>query len=165
MSRKVAFYGIFAALAVLMGYVEMIVPSPVPIPGVKLGFANVIVLIALYFMGGKAALGINIIRVMISALLFNGFSGLLFSIAGAAVSYIVMVCVKKIKSASIIGVSVAGGIAHNVAQIVVAAVILDTPGLMYDFPALLISGTVTGVVIGIISKYCLKNIEKAGYKY
>ena len=88
MSRKVAFYGIFAALAVLMGYVEMIVPSPVPIPGVKLGFANVIVLIALYFMGGKAALGINIIRVMISALLFNGFSGLLFSIAGAAVSYI-----------------------------------------------------------------------------
>ena len=157
MSRKVAFYGIFAALAVLMGYVEMIVPSPVPIPGVKLGFANVIVLIALYFMGGKAALGINIIRVMISALLFNGFSGLLFSIAGAAVSYIVMVCVKKIKSA--------GGIAHNVAQIVVAAVILDTPGLMYYFPALLISGTVTGVVIGIISKYCLKNIEKAGYKY
>ena len=76
-----------------------------------------------------------------------------------------MVCVKKIKSVSIIGVSVAGGIAHNVAQIVVAAVILDTPGLMYYFPALLISGTVTGVVIGIISKYCLKNIEKAGYKY
>lgn len=165
MSRKVAFYGIFAALAVLMGYVEMAVPSPVPIPGVKLGFANVIILIALYFMGGKAAIGINIIRVMISALLFNGVSGLLFSIAGAAASFTVMILIKNIKGVSIIGVSVMGGITHNLAQIGVAALILDTPGLIYYFPALLVSGTVTGVVTGLIAKYCLKNIEKAGYKY
>ena len=67
MSRKVAFYGIFAALAILMGYVEAMLPSPVPIQGVKLGLANVIVLIAMYFMGERAAIGINVIRVVISA--------------------------------------------------------------------------------------------------
>ena len=113
MSRKVAFYGIFAALGILMGYVEAILPSPVPIQGVKLGLANVIVLIAMYFMGGKAALGINVIRVLISALLFNGFSGFLYSMAGAGASFIVMLLAKKIKSSGIIGVSVLGGVTHN----------------------------------------------------
>ena len=85
MSKKVAFYGVFAALAILMGYVESLFPPPVPVQGVKLGLANVIVLIALYFMGAKAALGINVIRVVISALLFSGFSGFLYSIAISAV--------------------------------------------------------------------------------
>ena len=96
MSRRVAFYGIFAALAVLMGYVEAMVPAPVPIPGIKLGLANVIVLISMYFISNKAALGVNVIRVLMSALLFNGFSGFLFSIAGAGISYIVMVLAKRI---------------------------------------------------------------------
>ena len=165
MSRKVAFYGIFAALAVLMGYVEAMVPSPVPIPGVKLGLANVIVLIALYFMGTGAAIGVNVIRVIISALLFNGFSGFLFSIAGAALSMLVMYLAKKVRSSSVIGVSVLGGVVHNIGQIAVAAVVLQTPGLMYYLPTLLISGIVTGIVIGIVAKYCLSHIEKSGLKY
>ncbi len=165
MSRRVAFYGIFAALAVLMGYVEAMVPAPVPIPGIKLGLANVIVLISMYFISNKAALGVNVIRVVMSALLFNGFSGFLFSIAGAGISYIVMVLAKRIKSSSIIGVSVLGGVTHNIAQIGVAAIVLDTPGLMYYVPVILISGIITGVIIGIVSKYCLKHIEKAGLKY
>lgn len=165
MSRKVAFYGIFAALAILMGYVEAMLPSPVPIQGVKLGLANVIVLIALYFMGGKAALGINMIRVIISALLFNGFSGFLYSMAGAGASFIVMLLAKKIRSSSIIGVSVLGGVTHNIAQIAVAAAVLNTPGLLYYVPVLLISGTIMGVITGIVAKYCLSHIEKAGYKY
>lgn len=165
MSRKVAFYGIFAALAVLMGYVEAMVPSPVPIPGVKLGLANVIVLIALYFMGTGSAIGVNVIRVIISALLFNGFSGFLFSIAGAALSMLVMYLAKKVRSSSVIGVSVLGGVAHNIGQIAVAAVVLQTPGLMYYLPTLLISGIVTGIVIGIVAKYCLSHIEKSGLKY
>ena len=165
MSKKVAFYGIFAALAVLMGYVEAIFPMPVPIPGVKLGLANVIVLIAMYFMGNKAALGVNIIRVCISSLLFGGFSGFLFSIAGATLSYIVMISVKKIKSSSIIGVSILGGVAHNIGQIGVAAVVLHTPGLMYYVPMLLVSGLITGVVIGMVAKICLNHVDKSGIKY
>ncbi len=165
MSKKVAFYGVFAALAILMGYVESLFPPPVPVQGVKLGLANVIVLIALYFMGAKAALGINVIRVVISALLFSGFSGFLYSIAGAGVSFIIMVLAKKIKSSGIIGVSVLGGVAHNIAQIGVAAAVLNTPGLFYYLPVLIISGVVMGVITGIAARYCLNHIEKSGFKY
>ena len=147
MSKKVAFYGVFAALAILIG------------------LANVIVLIALYFMGAKAALGINVIRVVISALLFSGFSGFLYSIAGAGVSFIIMVLAKKIKSSGIIGVSVLGGVAHNIAQIGVAAAVLNTPGLFYYLPVLIISGVVMGVITGIAARYCLNHIEKSGFKY
>ena len=165
MSKKVAFYGVFAALAILMGYVESLFPPPVPVQGVKLGLANVIVLIALYFMGAKAALGINVIRVVISALLFSGFSGFLYSIAGAGVSFIIMVLAKKIKSSGIIGVSVLGGVAHNIAQIGVAAAVLNTPGLFYYLPVLIISGVVMGVITAIAARYCLTHIEKSGFKY
>lgn len=165
MSRKVAFYGIFAALAILMGYVEAMVKIPIPVPGIKLGLANVIVVMAMYFMGNKTAVGVNIIRVLMSALLFNGFTGFLYSISGALVSFIVMCLAKKIKGLSIVGVSVLGGVTHNVAQIAVASVVLQTPGLMYYVPILLIAGVVTGVVIGIVAKYCLKHIEKSGIKF
>ena len=165
MSKKVAFYGVFAALAILMGYVESLFPPPVPVQGVKLGLANVIVLIALYFMGAKAALGINVIRVVISALLFSGFSGFLYSIAGAGVSFIIMVLAKKIKSSGVIGVSVLGGVAHNIAQFGVAAAVLNTPGLFYYLPVLIISGVVMGVITGIAARYCLNHIEKSGFKY
>ena len=165
MSKKVAFYGVFAALAILMGYVESLFPPPVPVQGVKLGLANVIVLIALYFMGAKAALGINVIRVVISALLFSGFSGFLYSIAGAGVSFIIMVLAKKIKSSGVIGVSVLGGVAHNIAQIGVAAAVLNTPGLFYYLPVLIISGVVMGLITGIAARYCLNHIEKSGFKY
>ncbi|MEA4971990.1 hypothetical protein SDC9_64731 [bioreactor metagenome] len=165
MSRKVAFYGIFAALGILMGYVEYIIPSPVPVPGIKLGLANVIVLIAMYFIGNKAALSVSAVRVLISSLLFGGFSGFLYSIAGALVSFFVMASVKKIKSAGIIGVSIMGGVSHNIAQIAVAALVLQTTGLVYYIPALLVSGVITGIVIGIVAKHSLAHIEKAGIKF
>lgn len=165
MSRKVAFYGIFASLAIMLGYVEFILPSPVPIPGIKLGLANVIVLIALYFMGNRAALSVSIVRVVISSLLFGGFSGFLYSIAGALVSFSVMASVKKIKSAGIIGVSIMGGVFHNIAQIAVAAIVLQTSGLLYYIPMLLVSGVLTGIVIGIVAKNSLAHIEKAGIKF
>lgn len=165
MSRKVAFYGIFASLAILMGYIEFIIPSPVPVPGVKLGLANVIVLIAMYFINNKAALSVSVIRVLVSSLLFGGFSGFLYSITGALVSFVVMVSVKKIKSAGIIGVSIMGGVSHNIAQIAVAALVLQTVGLIYYIPALLVAGVITGVIIGIVAKYSLVHIKKAGIKF
>ena len=165
MGRKVAFYGIFAALAVLMGYVEAMVQIPIPVPGIKLGLANVIVVIAMYFMGNKTAIGVNVIRVIMSALLFNGFSGFLYSISGAALSFVVMCLAKKINGSGIVGVSVLGGITHNLAQIGVAAMVLQTPGLMYYFPMLLAAGTITGIIIGIVAKYCLVYIQKTGLKY
>lgn len=165
MSRKVAFYGILSALAILMGYVEYIIPSPVPIPGIKLGLANVIVVIAMYFVGNKAAMSVSAIRVVVSSLLFGGFSGFLYSISGATASFIVMAFVKKIRCSGMLGVSILGGVFHNLAQIAVAALILQTVGLVYYIPVLLISGVITGIIIGMIAKYCLMYIEKAGIKF
>ena len=93
--KKIPYYGLFAALAILMGYVEMMFPMPIPIPGVKLGLANVVVIIMMYFMDVKGAFFISLIRVFLSGLLFAGFAGLLYSLAGAMLSFAVMALLKK----------------------------------------------------------------------
>ena len=125
------------------------IPVPVPIPGVKLGLANVIVIIMLYFMDAKSAFFVSLIRVLLSGLLFAGFAGMLYSMAGALCSFAVMVLLQKTGKFSIIGVSVAGGIFHNVGQIVVASLVVQNVRMAYYLPFLLVSGVVTGVLIGI----------------
>ena len=154
MSKKVAYYGIFASLAILMGYIEGIFPMPFPIPGIKLGLSNVIVLMALYIMDEKTAFGVSIIRVFVSALLFRGFLGLWYSLAGAMLSFIVMVIAKRTNKLSTVGVSVLGGIFHNVGQIVIACIILGRTAVVYLLPILMVSGIITGFVIGVLVGRC-----------
>ena len=160
MAKKTAYYGIFAALAILMGYVEAVIPIPVPIPGIKIGLSNIIVLLCMYVMGKKEAFYISIVRVIISALLFRGFMGLWYSLAGAFLSYGVMVLVSRIKSVSIVGVSITGGVFHNIGQIAVACIILGRNVVLYLIPVLLVSGAVTGFAIGVIGSYCVKYVDK-----
>lgn len=159
-SRKVAYYGIFSALAILMGYVERMIPISVAIPGIKLGLANVIVLLTLYSMGTKSAFFISLVRILISALLFSGFAGFLYSVSGALCSFLAMVWIKKIKGFSMVGVSVAGGIFHNIGQIVMASIVVSTPKLMYYLPILLFSGVVTGIATGIAAQHALPYLRK-----
>ena len=154
--RKIPYYGLFAALAILMGYVEFMIPVPVPIPGVKLGLANVIVIIMLYFMDAKSAFFV----VLLSGLLFAGFAGMLYSMAGALCSFAVMVLLQKTGKFSMIGVSVAGGIFHNVGQIVVASLVVQNVRMAYYLPFLLVSGVVTGVLIGIVAQTVLKHLSQ-----
>ena len=158
-SKKIAYYSLFAALAILMGYVEMLVPVPVPIPGVKLGLANVIIIIMMYYMDVKGAFFISLIRVLLSGLLFAGFAGLLYSLAGAMLSFAVMALLKKTGKFSIIGVSVAGGAFHNIGQIIVAAIVVENVKIAYYLPFLLVSGVVTGVIIGIVAKTALGHLR------
>ena len=153
--KKIPYYGLFAALAILMGYVEMMFPMPIPIPGVKLGLANVVVIIMMYFMDVKGAFFISLIRVFLSGLLFAGFAGLLYSLAGAMLSFAVMALLKKTGKFSIIGVSLAGGVFHNVGQVAVAAMVVENVKMAYYLPFLLVSGVVTGIVIGIVAKTAL----------
>ena len=155
--RKIPYYGLFAALAILMGYVEFMIPVPVPIPGVKLGLANVIVIIMLYFMDAKSAFFVSLIRVLLSGLLF---AGMLYSMAGALCSFAVMVLLQKTGKFSMIGVSVAGGIFHNVGQIVVASLVVQNVRMAYYLPFLLVSGVVTGVLIGIVAQTALKHLSQ-----
>src|SRR5699024_11984031 len=105
-------------LAILMGYVEMLIPLPLLVPGMKLALANVIIVIVLYHMDTKSAFFISLVRVLMSGLLFQGFAGLLYSLAGALLSLAVMALLKKTGKVSITGVSVMGGVFHNVGQII-----------------------------------------------
>lgn len=158
--KKIPYYGLFAALAILMGYVEMMIPVPVPIPGVKLGLANVIVLITMYYMDTKGAFFISLIRVLLSGLLFAGMAGLLYSLAGAMLSFLAMALLKKTGKCSIIGVSLAGGIFHNVGQVTVAAMVVENVKMAYYLPFLLVSGVVTGILIGIVAQMALKYLPQ-----
>lgn len=159
-SRKVAQYGLFAALAILMGYVEMLIPLPLLVPGMKLGLANVIIVIVLYHMGAKAAFFISLVRVLLSGLLFQGFAGLLYSLAGALLSLAVMVLLKKTGKVSITGVSVMGGVFHNVGQIIVAAAVVENIKMAYYLPFLLVTGVVTGFVIGAVARMALGYVQR-----
>ena len=159
-SKKIPYYGLFAALAILMSYVEFLIPVPVPIPGVKLGLANSIVLLMLYVLDAKSAFFVSLIRVLLSGLLFAGFAGTLYSLAGALCSLAVMVLLQKTGRCSVIGVSVAGGIFHNVGQIAVAALVVQNVRMAYYLPFLLVSGVVTGILIGIVAQTALKYLKR-----
>lgn len=158
--KKIPYYGLFAALAILMGYVEMLIPVPVPIPGVKLGLANVIIIIMMYFMDTKSAFFVSLIRVILSGLLFAGFAGLLYSLSGAMLSFLVMALLKKTDKFSIVGVSIAGGVFHNVGQIIVATLAVENVKMAYYLPFLLVSGVVTGMLIGIVAKTALGYLKR-----
>ena len=160
-ARSVAFFGIFTALAIIAGYIERITPSPVPmIPGIKLGIANVIILMILYTQGAKAALGINVARILASGILFSGPSGVLYALAGGLLSFAAMLLGKKTGALGVAGVSVLGGVFHNTGQIAVAAAVVWNMRLFYYLPVLIIAGIVTGVITGLIAGYSLNPIRK-----
>ena len=159
-SRKIAYYGMFAALALIMSYVERFIPLPVPVPGVKPGLANIAILLVLYTMDEKSAFYISVVRVIVSSLLFSGMAGFFYSIAGAMLSLGVMILLKKADKMSIPGISAAGGITHNVGQILVACAVLENIRLLYYLPALLISGIITGFFTGIAARAALRVLKK-----
>lgn len=158
--QKIPYLSVFTALAILMGYIESLVPLPFLVPGMKLGFGNVIVLLMLYLMDLKSAFFVSLVKVLLSGLLFSGFASTLYSLAGAMVALLFMVLGKKIKSLSIIGVSVLGGLGHNIGQIVVASCVIENLNLLYYLPVLLICGTVTGVLVGVVGGTALQYIGR-----
>ncbi len=158
-ARTVAFYGMFLALALVAGYVERLIPINLGIPGVKLGLANIVTMVLLYTVGLRGAAGVTAARVILSGFLFSGGFAIAYSAAGAALSILAMVIIKRTKVFSYIGVSVVGGVFHNVGQILVAILVLETGALVYYLPVLIISGLAAGVVIGIISGLLIRRLE------
>ena len=146
---------LLAALALIFSYVEAMIPSPVAIPGVKLGVANLVILIALYQLDFKYALAINLVRIVISGLLFSGVFGILYSLAGGMLSLMVMWFLKKTDLFSIVGVSMAGGVAHNIGQILVASAVVSDLKMFAYLPILMFSGIISGVLIGFLCHYVM----------
>ena len=158
-THVIAMCGLLASLGLIFSYVEVLFPLSIGIPGVKLGIANLVVIIALYKLGEKYALPINVIRILVAGLLFNGAFGALYSLAGALLSFAVMCLLKKTNWFSIVGVSMAGGVAHNLGQLLVAASIIENLKIFIYFPVLLASGMITGIVIGIVAHVVMQKLR------
>lgn len=157
--KKTAYLGLFAAVAIIFGYVESMIPFFAGIPGIKLGLANLAVLFILETYSWKEAALVSIVRIFVIGFMFGNLFSILYSLAGAALSLTVMTLMKKKSGFSILGVSVAGGVSHNVGQLIVAAIIVENTSLLYYAPALLISGVVTGLVIGMLTREVLRRIK------
>ena len=157
MAKKVTVYSFMLAVALIFAYVEAILPFDFIAPGVKPGLANCVVLLFIFTHHKKAAFFINICRVVLSCLLFSSVVSLAYALCGAVFSFIIMLCTQKIKVFGIVGVSILGGVAHNLAQCVVARLIFDTAGLYYYLPLLILCGAVCGALTGICGAALLKN--------
>lgn len=151
-AKRTALLGVLLALALVLAWAERFIPIPPGLYGVKLGLANTVLLYALYMLDIPSAIGLMLTRVTISAILFAGFSGFLYSLAGGILSLLVMVLLKRIPKFSMIGVSVAGAIAHNVGQIIVASILVQSRVVLTYLPILLISAVVTGMLTGTIAR-------------
>ena len=156
-ASKVAQYGLLIALALVLSYAESLLPAP-GVPGVKLGLPNLAIVFALYRLGLWDAWMLSIVRVLLASALFGSGVSLAYSVAGAVLSLAVMGLLKKTDKFSPVGVSVAGGVAHNAGQILVAMALLETARLAWYLPVLWASGTVAGVLIGIVSGELVKRV-------
>lgn len=163
-TKRLAISSMFATLALIFSYVEAIIPFNAGIPGVKLGIANLVVIIALYEMNFKYAFTINALRILIAGLLFNGVFGALYSLAGGLLSLIVMWLLKKTDLFSMIGVSMAGGLAHNMGQLLVAALIVSNLRMFLYFPILMFSGIASGIMIGVVAYVIDRKVPKNLFK-
>ena len=152
-TRKIARMGLLVALSMIL------IPAFVAVPGVKVGLANIVVIFALYTLGPIEALIVSLLRVILSSFLFGSVLSLLYSLSGALLSLSGMILMKKLKIFSTTVVSVTGGVLHNVGQILVACLVLETDVLLYYLPVLILSGVITGAVIGIIASLVIKRLE------
>ena len=158
MKTRVAYFGVFTALALIFSYVESLIPFQIGLPGVKLGLANLIIVIALYKMSLREAYLLSVTRVVLAGLIFGSMFSILYSLAGALLSLTVMAFLKKSGGFSILGVSIAGGVMHNVGQLIVAMFVVQTFSVSYYIPVLLIAGLITGLVIGIAADSMLRRL-------
>ena len=149
-AHMAAAYGILIALALILSYVEAQVPAFFAFPGMKLGLTNIAVLLALYRMGGVSAMTINLLRIVMVSLLFGSFSSFVYSMAGGMLSTVVMILLKHIGKFRPLTVSIAGGISHNVGQIIAAMILMSTAGIGWYLSVLWFSGLLSGALIGIL---------------
>ena len=157
-TKKLTTLSLLTALALILSFVESQLPPLTTIPGIKMGLPNVVVVFALYRQGGRAAAGLSLVRVALVSILFGTAASFLYSLAGAALSFAGMLALKGTGRFSCVGVSVAGGVLHNVGQILMASLLLETNIFAYYLPFLLISGTAAGVVIGLLSAAMVRRI-------
>lgn len=157
--KRLVMMALVASVAMVLSAVEMQIPAFTTIPGVKIGFANIAVIFALYRFGAKEAITISFVRIITIAMLFGNASTLIYSLAGAFLSFSVMLLMKRFTPLSTVSVSVAGGLFHNIGQIIVACLIMETAAIALELPWLFLSGTIAGIAVGVAASFLIKAME------
>ena len=160
-AKTVALMAMMIALAMIFSYVETMIRINFGIPGVKLGLANLVIVAAIYLFGGKQAFLISIVRIFLSGFMFGNLASIMYSLAGGLLSLAAMLLLKKTDKLSILAVSVMGGICHNIGQLIVAMLVVENLKLIFYVPVLLISGFLTGLLIGIVCRVILPAVKRA----
>lgn len=160
MAKKTAYMGMLVALAFIFSYIESLIPISVGIPGIKLGLANMVVIVTLYLMGTGPAFTLSLVRIVLTGFTFGNLAMMMYSLAGGMLSLLVMVIARKTKLFSITGVSVLGAVFHNVGQIIVAALVVENSSLFYYLPVLLVSGVAFGIIIGVVGSILIKRLSR-----
>lgn len=158
-STLVPFAGICVALALVLAYIEVLIPPLFSsLPGIKMGLPNIIIIFLLYRKGPVFAGIVSFVRILLVSMLFGNMMALMYSLAGGMLSLLVMIILRRLKFLSPVGVSVAGGVAHNIGQILVAVFVLSTVQVSYYLAVLTVSGTIAGVFIGLCGSFLVKRI-------
>lgn len=160
LTNRVVRLGLILSLALLVSYIESLVPVSLGIPGIKLGLANSVLLCMLYKEDIKGAGCIMVLRVILIGFMFGNLISIVYSLSGAMLSFLAMIVLKKIGGFSVLGVSMAGGVSHNVGQLLMAGILLQTKALLYYCPVLFVSGLIMGFLVGLISKEIQKRLPK-----
>lgn len=165
MAKKLAFSGILISMALVLSFFEGLIPVTFGIPGIKLGLANIVTLTALFILGPFYAIAIQVGRVVLASLMFGNMAGLLYSLSGGLLSVFAMISLFKLRRPlfSIIAVSAAGAVFHNIGQILTASLVVSDIRLAYYLPILMISGVATGIFVGLVSKYLVIGFIKSKY--
>lgn len=148
------------AVAMILSYIESLIPAFVAVPGVKMGLSNIATVFALYALGWQYAICVSVVRVFLSALLFGNFVSLIYSLSGAALALALMILLKKLDRFSSVGVSVAGGVGHNAGQIIAACIVMENAAISLYIIPLIISGTISGIVIGLVAGNLVERVKK-----
>lgn len=157
-ARIAAEYGIITALAMILSYVEAMIPAFFAVPGMKLGLTNVIVIAVLYLKGGRSAMLVNLLRIFLVSVLFSNGVSFLYSLAGGMLSCAVMILLRR--CFGIIAVSICGGISHNIGQILVAMALTETSAIAWYLAVLWFTGIATGAVVGLMGAGLINRTEK-----
>ena len=158
--RRLTTLSLLVAVAMMLSYIEAQIPLSVSVPGVKIGLSNIATLFALYKLGASEAALVSFVRVILSSMIFANPIMMLYSLSGAALSLVFMIIMKRIGVFSILGVSVVGGVMHNVGQIIAAVIMMKDSGVAYYLVPLVISGTLAGIAIGAVAALLVKKIGK-----
>lgn len=161
--QRPALGAMLIALAMIFSYVEMLLSINFGIPGIKPGLANLVIIIALYRLGDGWAFSINLIRIVLSGIMFSGLFSILYALSGGICSLIAMITLKRCSSFSIIGVSFTGGVIHNLAQLTVAYFLIGHIGIFAYFPVLLFSGFIAGTLLGITADIILRRLPEISF--